>query len=430
MFKKNICGDECEPYFMGLFHSMNEGFLLMETIPDTEGIPVGFRVGGWNQSFADMFDINVDDDRIHGERIEAGFLDIEPIWFETCRQVAQSGRRMQMEIYRKASGRYFNVNLLVPAEQQLIALFSDITEVRKADEILKKHAVLFENAYDIIFYLKMDGSIIDANRTAMESYGYSYQELLGMKLQQLRHPSTLKDFSKQMEQSASRGIIFESIHVRKDGTNFPVEVSSRSISLNGELIRINIVRDISERKRAEEQIQYLADHDALTGIANRGYLMRQLEMLLQKSAEKQEQFAVMLFDLDKFKMVNDIYGHNAGDEVLKQIASRLRHSVREGDIIGRLGGDEFVVIQPLIKEKEDSEIIANRILNLVATPVAWKDAKLGIKISIGISFYPKDAIDAERIIECADSAMYRIKRKGGNNYGFFDAVEDSLKNSN
>jgi PleD family two-component response regulator len=114
-----------------------------------------------------------------------------------------------------------------------------------------------------------------------------------------------QQFNNQMAMSASQGIVFEGIHLRKDGTSFPVEVSSRSIDVNGELLRIHIVRDITERKEAEEKIKYLANNDALTGIPNRGFLMNELKNILELSAREGQQFAVMLFDVDKFKSIND-----------------------------------------------------------------------------------------------------------------------------
>ncbi|WP_165755748.1 GGDEF domain-containing protein [Ruminiclostridium hungatei] len=134
-----------------------------------------------------------------------------------------------------------------------------------------------------------------------------------------------------MEVSASTGIISEGIHVAKDGTDFPFEVSSRSIDIKGELIRIHIIRHITEREQAEK-IRYLVNYDALTGISNRGFIMRQFERTIEPARRSKLMFSAMLFDVDKFKTINDIHGHNSGDGVLRKVAERLQAVVRKADI--------------------------------------------------------------------------------------------------
>lgn len=295
----------------------------------------------------------------------------------------------------------------------------DITDQMKADEILKKHFLLFENAHDILLYLKADGTIIDANKTAVGKYGYSYLELVNMKIQDLRHPSMAQYFNKQMETSASEGIVFEGVHVRKDGTSFPVEVSSRSIDVNGELLRIHIIRDITERKEAEEKIKYLANYDALTEIPNRGYLMSEFKNILELSAREGLKFAVMLFDIDKFKSINDIYGHNTGDEVLKTVAQRLNEAVEKPYILGRLGGDEFLIIQTSVDGKEEVSALAEKVLKAVCRPVSLGSTSLDLSISLGAAIYPGASTEMKDLIRCADAAMYEVKQKGGKGYNVY-----------
>jgi diguanylate cyclase (GGDEF)-like protein/PAS domain S-box-containing protein len=293
----------------------------------------------------------------------------------------------------------------------------------KADEVLKKYFLLFENAHDIILYIKSDGSIIDANKTAVNKYGYSYDELINMNIQQLRHPSMKVYYKEQMEASLSGGIVFEGVHVRKDGTTFPTEISSRSIETNGELLRIHIIRDITERKKAEEKIKHLANYDALTEIPNRGFLMRQFERILELSEKDNLKFAVMLFDIDKFKAINDVYGHNAGDEVLRTVAQRLNEVAGQYHIVGRLGGDEFLVIQSAIGNAEEASALAEKILDAVCKPVRLSDCDLNLNISLGIAIYPEVSGNKEALIHCADTAMYEIKQRGGNSYKIYSEKE-------
>lgn len=149
--------------------------------------------------------------------------------------------------------------------------------------------------------------------------------------------------------------------------------------------------------------------------------MQQFSKTLELAKRSNSNFAVMLFDVDKFKFVNDIHGHNAGDEVLKQVAKRLQEAVRTTDIFGRLGGDEFLVIQPFINGKDDPLMLANRILDYVAKPVKWNNVNLDVHISIGISIYPEDSDNTQGLIHNADIAMYAIKQKGGNAYNFYSS---------
>lgn len=420
MFKHYICNNDCETYLYNLFNSLEEGFLLNEVICGIDGSPISFKILELNNSFENMF--GVSKENIIGKTIKEVYPEIDLKWIDICGRVALNGESVQHNIHFDIIDKHFRVNIISPTKGKFIILFNDITYSIKANEVFKKHFILFENAKDILLYLKSDGTIIDANKTAVEKYSYSQAELLGMKLQQLRHHLTMKDYEKQMEISASEGIVFESIHVRKDGTSFPVEVSSRSTDINGELIRIHIIRDISERKKSEEKIKYLANYDALTDIPNRGFLMQQFNKTLELAKRTKSNFAVMLFDVDKFKLVNDIHGHNAGDEVLKKVAKRLKEAVRTTDIFGRLGGDEFLVIQPFINDKDDPLMLANRILDYVAKPIKWNNVNLDVHISIGISIYPEDSDNTQGLIHNADSAMYSIKQKGGNAYNFYSAI--------
>ncbi|APC39379.1 diguanylate cyclase domain-containing protein [Clostridium estertheticum] len=416
MFKRYICGSDRETYFNNLFNSLEEGFLLNEVICGVDGIAVSFKILEFNNFFEDMFGVKRN---IIGKTIKEVYPDIDSKWIETCGKVALSGKSIKQNIYIKSVDKHYKVNIISPTKGQFIILFNDITDIIKANEVLKKYFILFENAMDIIIYLKSDGRIIDANKTAVEKYGYSREEFHNMRLQQLREPSTMKEYQAQMEISASEGIVYEGINVKKDGTTFPVEVSSQTTEINGELFRIHIIRDITQRKESEEKIKYLANYDALTEIPNRGFFMYQFEKILNQSKANKNKFAVLIFDVDKFKLINDIHGHNAGDEVLKQVAKRLKEAVRRTDIIGRFGGDEFLVIQPFIKGKEDILMIADRILKFVNKPVKWNNVNLDVHISIGITIYPDGSDNTQGLIHNADKAMYFTKKKGGNAYSFY-----------
>lgn len=414
-----ICDGNCEMYLDNLFNSLREGFLLSEIICLDNPLTMDFKILELNNSFENMFDVSKED--IIGKTIRQVYPEISAKWIDMCYKVALDGKSAYHNIYLKTLDKHLKINIISPIEGQFIILFDDITQITKANEVLKKHFILFDNAQDVIMYLKSDGSIIDVNKTAVEKYGYSKAEFLTMRIQQLRHPSTMQDYEAQMKNSALRGLMFECTHVRKDGTSFPVEVSSRTTDINNEMIRIHIVRDITKRRKAEEKINRLANFDALTDIPNRGFLMAKLDNTLEQAKMGKSKFAVMIFDVDKFKLVNDIYGHNAGDEVLKKIGERLQKIVRKTDIIGRLGGDEFLVIQTFIENKEEALLLASKVLEYVAKPVKWNNDNLDVHISIGIAIYPNDSADVQGLISNADSAMYSIKQNGGNYYKCYQA---------
>jgi len=186
--------------------------------------------------------------------------------------------------------------------------------------------------------------------------------------------------------------------------------------------------DITARKAAEEtassraeRIHYLAYHDALTDLPNRSLLLDRLSQTLAQAERDSTQVAVLFTDLDRFKMVNDTLGHPAGDELLRQVALRLRSVLREGDTLARLSGDEFVILLPRISGARDVARVAAKALGMVTTPFTVLGHELHISSTIGVSLFPKDGADPETLIKHADTALYQAKDRGRNRYQFFDA---------
>ncbi len=397
---------------------MTEGFALHEIICDKNNTPVDYRFLVVNDSFITI--TGLPREQVLGKRVKEILPDVEPQWIDTYGKLALKGEPINFESYSAALNKYFRVSAFSPVRGQFITLFNDITDLKKASEVLQIHQILFDNAQDIMLYVKTDGSIINANKSATQLYGYSKDELIKMKIQDIRHSSTMESFADEMSLSDSNGVTFECIHVKKDGTSFPVEVSSKSTMINNELIRIHVIRDISERKKSEEKITYLANYDNLTGIPNRSYLMRQFKITIDQAKRGNYKFALMLFDIDKFKRINDTYGHNVGDVVLKETAKRVQNSIRKSDFLARLGGDEFIVILPFINDNADASTIAKKILEAIGQPMQLEDGKeLILSLSIGISIFPDDTEDSESLMRLADNAMYTTKQNGGNAYGFY-----------
>lgn len=287
--------------------------------------------------------------------------------------------------------------------------------------------LLFDVAVDIILILDENGFIISANQKAINWYGYRLEELLNLRIFDIRHPTTWKDFDSQMVASELNGILYECIHCKKDGSCFPVEVSSRSIWIDGQLFRVHIVRDISDRKRNEMKLIHLAHYDPLTGIENRSSIVSTLVNVQRQALSQSSSFAVVMIDLDKFKLVNDNYGHLVGDEVLKIAAHRIKSALRQDDNIGRYGGDEFLLIQQNIKNQSNILPLIQRIFGEFESPCETNGLSLPIRLSAGISIFPNDKHKVTDLIHCADQAMYAAKKIDGNSYAFYgDLITDYM----
>ncbi|SMC97843.1 PocR ligand-binding domain-containing protein [Sporomusa malonica] len=179
-----------------------------------------------------------------------------------------------------------------------------------------------------------------------------------------------------------------------------------------------VVSDITREKRSEEQIQQYAYHDHLTGLPNRRLLDDRLSVAIAQAKRENELIAVIFLDLDNFKPVNDTYGHDAGDELLQQLANRIVSTVRAGDTVSRIGGDEFVVILPKVKTKVEAEQLAVRLLEACRKPFIIRENKVFVSASIGVSIFPDDGMDISELVRTADIAMYHSKRKGRNRICF------------
>jgi diguanylate cyclase (GGDEF)-like protein/PAS domain S-box-containing protein len=192
------------------------------------------------------------------------------------------------------------------------------------------------------------------------------------------------------------------------------EVAQRHLGTYG------VARDISERKRAEEIISFQAYHDQLTHLPNRVLFKDRLELAIAQAQRRSGALAVMFVDIDRFKLVNDTFGHSEGDLLLQGIATRLKETLRRGDTLARLGGDEFTILLPDVNQPEDAEVIARKILDLLQAPFRLSQGDFRVSASVGISLFPRDGSTAEALTQHADVAMYQVKRSGRNGFRFFD----------
>jgi diguanylate cyclase (GGDEF)-like protein/PAS domain S-box-containing protein len=285
----------------------------------------------------------------------------------------------------------------------------------------QRYRLMAENATDLISRSTMRGRMVYVSDAARSLLGYDAPEMVGHSIfefiAEADHHVVRQVTTRIAEQRAPQTFSYRAL--RKDGSFLWFETTSRAVPdpVTGELTEIVAVsRDISERRRAEEQIEYQAYHDALTGLPNRLLFRDRLTIALAHAKRQHTPVAVMFLDLDRFKFVNDTLGHSLGDELLRAIAARLRSVLREGDTIARMGGDEFTVLLTDLSTPTDAAKIAQKLLETVAYPVRVEGHELYATTSIGIALYPSDGDNAEALLKNADGAMYRAKEIGRNSY--------------
>ncbi|MEO8335526.1 MAG: EAL domain-containing protein [bacterium] len=229
-----------------------------------------------------------------------------------------------------------------------------------------------------------------------------------------------------VEQPLSDGVSSEVTLRRPDGSTFPAEVCRRQIQLmdgtRGELFAI---RDLTARKASELRLAHLALHDALTELPNRRFFMELAQKNIALAQRTGERFALLAIDIDDFKLVNDMYGHAAGDELIRVTARRIAAALRDADISARLGGDEFAVVQTCATQPHQSIALAERLLDTLRAPIRIADAEITISVSIGVSLYPDDGNSVEDLLRNSDTAMYRAKADGKAMTRFFEPQMDA-----
>ena len=292
-------------------------------------------------------------------------------------------------------------------------------ELRKSEE---RFRVIAENAFDVIKLLDPSGIVEYVSPSTQTMLGYTNDEYVGKPYTTYIHPDDVPGIMQKLqtvvnEQTSGR----DEVRVRhKSGHWVWVEGTVTPVVHEGEVKQIvMIARDVTERKQREETLKTLANYDYMTGLPNRRTFDDRLEEALREADRTGGQVAVMLLDGRNFKQVNDQYGHDAGDAVIKEFADRLQQCVRATDTVARLGGDEMGVILPLIDAVETAETIAKRMLASFRTPLQYDGHAITLGAGIGIALYPADAADRKRLEKCADEALYEAKQWHEDAYRFY-----------
>ncbi|MBF0255448.1 MAG: EAL domain-containing protein, partial [Gammaproteobacteria bacterium] len=309
------------------------------------------------------------------------------------------------------------------AKPSFIVLSRDISQRIQAAREIRLYADVIHHSNEAILITDQHNRIISANPALLSYSGYSMEELQGQNPRILSSGHTPRDVYREMwaaiEQAGYwQGELWDR---RKDGESYPKWVSISAIRNDqGEISNyIASYTDITDRKLAEERIDYIAHHDVLTGLINRFSLEERLEQALRTAHRDQSQLAMLFIDLDRFKDINDSLGHHAGDSLLVEVGKRLKQRLRENDILARLGGDEFVIVLTQVDSSVSVAGIAGEIIHHLGQPYLIQGQQLHSTPSIGICLFPEDGKDAEELMKNADMAMYHAKDQGRNGFQFF-----------
>jgi diguanylate cyclase (GGDEF)-like protein/PAS domain S-box-containing protein len=300
-----------------------------------------------------------------------------------------------------------------------VAVILDITARRAADEIARSSHDDFEQVFERapigMGLLDLDGRWTLVNRALCEITGYTTEELIGQRFAEITHPDDVDNDVAQQARLLAGGI--PAFQTEKRYFNAAGEIMSAILSIS--LVRdggaapvhfIAQLQDISERKRLEEHLRHLADHDPLTGLRNRRLFEHDLKLQVARCRRYGEHAAVMVVDLDAFKQINDLHGHKVGDDALKAVATALTRRLRETDLVARLGGDEFAVLLPHADE-HGTVLVAESLARVIAAcSVDVGDAVAHPSGSVGVAMIDQQTASAEQVLVEADRAMYAAKR--------------------
>jgi len=348
------------------------------------------------------------------------------VFSETDLRVIEQGQPEQHEYSMETSEglRYFlSTKFPILGEDKrpycIAGIVTDITERKENEEHLNLASQVFDEAAEAILVVDQDQNVIIANTAFCQLTGYDKAEAsdVGFTFPEDR-PEILQDLTANGRWQG------EAIQRRKNGEAFPVWLS---ISLSQDDVSntsryVVVFSDISRMKEAEQRLEKLAHYDSLTGLPNRSLFFDRLHLALARSEQRNNRTALLFLDIDRFKTINDSFGHDVGDELLQEVANRLQGCIRPGDTISRLGGDEFTIILSDVDQPDIVQQISRKILEDLRTPIYLADRETYVSGSIGVAVYPDDGTSPNTLLKNADTAMYHVKEQGRNGVQFYDAA--------
>ncbi|WP_291561554.1 EAL domain-containing protein [Bradyrhizobium sp.] len=337
---------------------------------------------------------------------------------ERLARLYQPGERHEQLL---ADGRCILIEERLTEDGGIIGLRVDITELKQREASFR---LLFDsNPIPMIVCALDNERILGVNDAAVAHYGYSRADFEKLTIRRVQafesEPPWVVDRSSD-EQAARTWK-----HVRADGTLIDLAIYSRHLVYGDQPAVLLALMDITERKRAEARLTFMAQHDGLTGLPNRNLLRQRMDEILLHARRSSDKAAVLILGLDNFKAVNDTLGHGIGDKLLRAVAKRLRSMLREEDTLARLNSDEFAVVQSGLARPEDAVLLARRLLEAIGEPYLLGGHSVVVGASIGIAMAPGDGDESEKLLKHADMALSRAKNDSRGTFSFFEAGMDA-----
>ncbi|SEM86403.1 EAL domain-containing protein [Bradyrhizobium sp. OK095] len=341
---------------------------------------------------------------------------------ERLKKLHEPGKRHEQTL---SDGRVILIEERRTDDGGVVGLRVDITELKQREASFR---LLFDgNPVPMIVCALDDERILGVNDAAIAHYGYSRAEFEKLKIRSLQafdsEPPWTTDRSSE-EQAARTWK-----HVKADGALIDLAIYSRELTYAERPAVLLALMDITERKRAEARLAFMAQHDGLTGLPNRNLLRQQVDEMLLHGRRSSDKVALLMLGLDNFKAVNDTLGHAVGDKLLRGVAKRLRSTLREDDALARLNSDEFAIVQSGLTRPEDAVLLAKRLLEAIADPYLLDGHSVVIRASIGIAMAPGDGDESEKLLKSADMALSRAKLDARGTFAFFEAALDAKAQS-
>jgi diguanylate cyclase (GGDEF)-like protein/PAS domain S-box-containing protein len=324
-----------------------------------------------------------------------------------------------------SDGRVILIEERLTGDGGVIGLRVDITELKQREASFR---LLFDsNPVPMIVCALDDERILGVNDAAVEHYGYSRAEFEKLTIRSVQAFDSEPPWAGGRSSDELTARTWK--HVRADGTLIDLAIYSRHLVYNDQPAVLLALMDITERKRAEARLAFMAQHDSLTGLPNRNLLRQHMDEILLHTRRSSDKVAVLVLGLDNFKAVNDTLGHGIGDKLLRGVAKRLRSTLREEDTLARLNSDEFAIVQSGLTRPEDVVMLAKRLLEAIADPYLLDGHSVIIGASIGIAVAPGDGDESEKLLKNADMALSRAKNDSRGTFSFFEAEMDARAQS-
>ncbi|QYG08747.1 EAL domain-containing protein [Janthinobacterium sp. PAMC25594] len=338
-------------------------------------------------------------------------------------EFSEVDERVAATVAAQIAVAYDNLLLYDEIKRHHEQLTLDMAARIRLDEDLRRFRLAMDATADAIFLVDRAGMcFVDVNQTACRMLGFEREDFLRVGPGRASEGETqLEELYNKLLAGDQGGPMTELQLQRKDGSPLSVEVQRRTLRSGQSWILVAVARDITERKDAEQRLMKLAHFDTLTGLPNRSQFYASLTHSLSQAAEHQWAVAVLFMDIDRFKNINDTLGHTLGDDLLRQFSSRLVDCLRVRDTIGRFGGDEFATILVLPEGIQHAVGVVDKIREAMRKPFDLQGHEVTVTVSIGISVFPEDGLDADTLIQYADTAMYRAKEAGRDAFRFFTA---------